>query len=85
MTKQQVLDLRWGKIKKSEKSGIEKWGRILEKSEICGVFDSENGGIAVFELLWGVRFGAKLGKIGKNSEKPGKNRKKRDDLGAIWG
>ena len=59
-----------------------------QKAEKGAVFGSENGGMSIFELLWGVFFGQnseKIGKIRNYSEKSGKIRKKLAVLGVIWG
>ena len=37
-----------------------------EKAEKGAVFGGENGGMSIFELLWGGFFGQKLEKVGKN-------------------
>ena len=64
----------FGKIKEDKKIQYFKIAGNLKKFSKSGVFDTENGGRFIFELLWGVFFRQKLEKIDKirnNWEKVG--------------
>jgi len=59
------------RIEEDRKNPKIKMGGDLEKFSKSWVFDTENGGRFVFELLWGVIFGKKAAKVGQNSTKVG--------------
>jgi len=60
-------------------------GGKLEKSEIWGIFDIENGGRFVFELLWGFFSGKSWSKLGKTRNYPEKVGKSWIKSCVLWG
>jgi hypothetical protein len=67
---------------------LEKIGKNCFQAGKIWVFDGENGGMFVFELLWGVKTRQNSTKVGQKSEKVGQNSEKvgrfRGDLGHFF-